>query len=375
MISYVLPTRDRPELLAQTLDAIASLGDHAEVGGAEVVIADNASTIPPVPPACLPSGVCVRMVRMERNIAAAARNAAVQASDSTSEWVIMLDDDSYPMDLGLSCALRDAAPDVQAIGAEILLPSAQGSPPRHESGGLPEVFIGCGVAIRRRAFLEAGGYDPTFDYYAEEYDLAARLMLRGGRIGFDRRFRIMHHKTASGRDMNRILRRLVRNNAWVMRRYAPLGESRRVLRETITRYAGIARKEKALAGYLQGLGETAWSLLRQRRSPMPSVLWDRFTGLAAARDALRSAHDAAPLGRVAIVHEGKNAWAVDRALTELHCERAASPAAADTLIIGTMSPGPMLDALHAASTEFPGRRIVPPFVGCRSESLAAALAA
>jgi len=38
MISYVLPTRDRPERLKATLHALAALGDHREAGGAEVYL-------------------------------------------------------------------------------------------------------------------------------------------------------------------------------------------------------------------------------------------------------------------------------------------------------------------------------------------------
>ena len=95
----------------------------------------------------------------------------------------MLDDDSAPSSLGHLNAIADAGRLTAAISAEIWLAGEQDSSvasaqrTQRESGGLPEVFTGCGVAIRREAFLEARGYDHSFGYYVEEYDLAAKLLL------------------------------------------------------------------------------------------------------------------------------------------------------------------------------------------------------
>ena len=48
--------------------------------------------------------------------------------------------------------------------------------------------------------------------------------------------------------------------------------------------------------------------------------------------------------RVAIIEAGKNAWVVRRVLGELGCEIASDEREAEALVIGTLSPGPMLDA-------------------------------
>ncbi len=371
MISYVLPTRDRPDELARTLVQIAALGDHAACGGAEVVVVDNASS-PPAHEALraagladrLLSGVPVRVVRLEANRGAAARNEGVRAA--RGEWIVMLDDDSHPLDRGVMEAVRDAGADVAAVQAEITLPDGT-----HEAGGLPEVFIGCGVAMRRSVFVELGGYDAAFDYYAEEYDLAARMIMAGWRVGFDRRFRVEHRKVGAGRDFSRIVRRLVRNNAWVMQRYAPGAVARREVAGVVMRYGRIALREGAIGGWMRGVMELMGTAGRQPRRQMTVEQFDRFTGLAAARSALRAAHAQKPLGRCAIVSPGKNEWVVRSALEEVVVGSTDSRGAgrwhrrrghgenvetADTLVIGTMSPGPMLDALarHAAS----GKRVV-----------------
>lgn len=361
MISYIIPTRDRPAELAWTLEAIACLGDHRPVGGAEVLVVDNESRCPVRVGPILPSGVPVRVHRPGGNHPAGARNAAVEHADPRSSWLVMLDDDSHPTSRSFFEALLDAPPDVVALAADIRLPAD-----RYEHGGLPEVFIGCGVAIRREAFLRAGGYDASFDYYAEEYDLAARLLHAGGRVAFEPRFQVLHRKVDAGRDFDRIIARLTRNNAWIMQRYAPPPERHAQIENVLARYREIAQREGALPGYERGLAE--WHATRdaQPSCPLAPDHWDRFTGLAAARTALAAAHDLRPLASVALACPGKHASCVERALRELAARDSAGvhvvadPHAADTLVIATLSPGPMRDAWAACRRQFPSHRIVLP---------------
>lgn len=395
IISYVLPTRDRPKRLAETLGglrrflaaptpsprhapATAATGAHSDRPcGAEVIVVDNASRSPASesirellgPASELVPGVPVRCVRLERNAGAAARNLAVQASDPSSAWIVMLDDDSYPVGPGgdaLAASLMARDPDVAAVMADIHLPRAH----RREAGGLPEVFIGCGVAIRRSAFLQAGGYDAAFGYYAEEYDLAARLLIAGHRVQFDAAWRVDHQKDDRHRDMNLICERLVRNNGWVMQRYAPEAHRRDELRTIRRRYRAIAGKEHGLAGFSRGLTELRGTRRAQPRTPMARPLWDRFTGLAHARAALQTAWSNHPFSTAAIIHAGKNVQVIRAALAELGVREFDASTGnldrADALVIGTMSPGPMLDALDAfdaPDTLHAGRPAIPARLG------------
>ena len=365
MITYILPTRDRPERLALTLAKLGSLKGHPDPAPGhppgEVIIVDNASEFPPTPPESLANGLRVRAIYRASNEGAASRNIAVRQADPASEWVVMLDDDSYPVDTGFIRRLIKAPADVAAVSADIYLPGLA----RRESGGLPEVFIGCGVAIRRSDFLDLGGYDPHFNYYAEEYDLAARMILAGRRIAFDPWFRVEHHKVAAGRDMNTILARLVRNNGWVMQRYAPEDLRRPQIREQRRRYRRIAAREQAIPGYAQGLSELRRTIRSQARSPMPRHLFERFTGVSHARDALAVAYRNAPFQRVHLVDEGKNGWVVRRALNELGAHVVEPGASADAVVIGTMSPGPMLDSYERRTLLSPvgsRQRIIAPWL-------------
>ena len=363
MLTYVIPTRNRPRRLLDTLAEIARLGPHKASGGAEVIVIDNASDERAVLPTRLEGDILVREIRLTTNIGAAARNQGVHAASTRSEWIVMLDDDSYPVDASFLHALNATPPEVAAVSADISLPKRIAGVHMRESGGLPEVFIGCGVAIRRRAFLDAGGYDPAFSYYVEEYDLAAKLLMQGQRVRFDPRFRVRHAKDSRNRNMNLIVERLIRNNSWVAQRYAPDDSRMREMRGNRARYRAIAEKENALQGYAKGLLEARATMRSQRRTPMDEATWARFTGLAAARDALAEAYARQVFETATLVDEGKNAWAVRVALEELGVRVVPQGEPAQAEVIATLSPGPLLDAwarrrlLHRAH----GVRIIAPW--------------
>lgn len=346
-VAYVLPTRDRATTLARTLHALGSLPRH----DAEVIVVDNDSAVSVVAPSRLDNGIPTRVIRMDHNAGAAARNAGAQAA--SAKWVVMLDDDSRPTSTRYLDVLPAAPSGVLAVTADIHLTRGV-----RESGGLPEVPVGCGVAYRRDAFLDLGGYDAAFGYYAEEYDLAARILLAGGRVAFDHRFTVEHDKAQAGRDMDRILARLIRNNGWVMQRYAPSNERRARLRSDRRRYRTIAGREDAIDGFTKGLLELRATRAIQSRSPLPPALWDRFTGLAHARAAIARALEHKHFGSAAVVAEGKNAWAIRRALAEAGV-RLVGPRGAATLVVGTLSPGPMLDAAQQLGKG--SRRVIMPW--------------
>lgn len=82
---------------------------------------------------------------------------------------------------------------------------------------------------------------------------------------------------------------------------------------------------------------------------MPRNVFDRFTGLAHVREAHARSPMLAASTRVTVVNEGKNAWVVRQALQELSVELVDDEGAADVLVVGTLSPGPMLDAWEQRS--------------------------
>lgn len=368
LASLIIPTHNRPAELAATLSAIESLDPaplHA-AGSVEIIVVDNNSKPAASIPRKIANGITVTAVRLPENRGAAARNDA--AIFAQGQWLVMLDDDSSPTDHRFVEALQRADDDTAAICADIWLPATHDQPPRRESGGLPEVPVGCGVAYRRAPYLALHGYDPSFIYYAEEYDLAARLIAAGWRITHDHAFRVEHRKTTTNRNFKAILTRLLLNNTAVWQRYAPDDQLDAFLDREMARLSTIAQRENAANTYKQAERRLASHLAAQRRTPLNAAGFARFIGLTAARDALRAAHEAAPFTSAHLClppgPPGKHAEEIAIVLGELGVEPCCAPIHPEhpmgcaLLIPATLAPGPMLNAAERFRIDHPRQRIV-----------------
>jgi hypothetical protein len=364
MISYVITTRDRPAELAWTLEAIYRLGDHAEVGGAEVIVADHASAQPVTIGPALPSGVPVKVIRDTGPSPAAACNAAARAADPRSDWLVLLHDDAHPLHEGLFAALREAHDEAGAIAAEVFRPAPDDAP-RHDSGGLPEVFASCAGAVRRDLFLAVGGYDAAMERGGEAADLCARIILAGRRVQLDRRFAVMHRR-AGGTDVVADIRRLVRNTVWTIQRYAPADQIDWHVEHALTSLRTTAAHEHAMVGYDQAITDLMVSRARQVRRPLPRAWWDRFTGLHHARRAMEAAQQHGFIDRACFVHPGPGAWAVRQAAFEVGIAECVPSERPDAHIVATLEPGPMLDAMEVPSA--PPTRMVAPWLDVLTQS-------
>ncbi len=179
--------------------------------------------------------------------------------------------------------------------------------------------------------------------YGENREAARRLQKYYRDIGFT--FATVELEEGGHRDdRDVIFRNLVRNNGWVMQRYAPPDRREGAIREVICRYARIAVREGASKGYAQGIADLVRTLARQPARQMSGPLFDRFVGLAEVRATLGRREDLARGTRAAIVDEGKNASVVRQVVRELGLLVTDNEGSADVAIIGTLSPGPMLDA-------------------------------
>ncbi|MBL4699551.1 MAG: glycosyltransferase [Phycisphaerales bacterium] len=340
-ISFVIPTQNRPRELAYTLDQLQSLNLDQLGGDFEVIIVDNASDCAATAPSKLDNGMTVTMIHLDENMGAGARN--IGAQHAKAQWIIMLDDDSHLCSGPVGQYLAQVDPSTAIVGGEILLPDGS-----HEAGGLPEVPVGCGCAIRRDAFLEVGGYDSTFGYYVEEYDLSAKLIAADYSIHHSRTLKFEHRKTITGRDFNQILYRLVRNNGWVIERYAPAHLKAIALTEMLERYRQIGIKEQAIAGYEQGCAELERTIGSQPIARLNDQQWDRFTGKSAAKQALKMQLAIHSSQSVSIVGppRGKGLEQIKSIIQSMGIT--IDQHAPNSLqVIGTLSPGPMLDAKQA----------------------------
>src|SRR5215471_10069467 len=216
----ILTMGDRPAELKRAIgSALAQQGD-----GLEVVVVGNGADVGPVPPG-------VKVVKLPENLGVAGgRNAGVEACGA--DVVLFLDDDGWFPDpqLGSYVARRFAAdPGLAVISFRVADP--EGGPgarwhvPRLRAGD-PErsspvtTFAGGACAIRRAAYLEAGGLPEAFFFGHEETDLSWRLIDLGYRIEYDSAAVMCHPPVKNARHAT-WYRLEARNRVWLARRNLP----------------------------------------------------------------------------------------------------------------------------------------------------------
>ena len=216
----ILTMGNRPAEVIRAIDSV--LAQHGTP--VELVVVGNGADV-----TGLPAGV--RAVRLPENVGVAAgRNAGVAACEG--DVVLFLDDDGWYPDPGLAVHIAGrfaADPALAVLSMQVVDPDggpgARWHVPRLRAGD-PErssvvtTFLGGACAIRRSAFLEAGGLPDLFFYGHEETDLAWRLMDRGYRLEYDATARMCHHTLPNARH-DTFRRQDGRNRVLLARRNLP----------------------------------------------------------------------------------------------------------------------------------------------------------
>jgi len=198
MISVIIATRDRAEVLARCLEHVMT----QEGGPFETIIVDNSvdqqSTRAVV--ARFPGVNYLRADPNKRNLALM-RNLGIQASHG--EILAFIDDDTLVAPGWLS-ALVEAFADPQVGGVsgrvietdtpEVCTPEIGRFTPRGQitmnfnnmiDRPVPVEFLyGCNMAFRRSALARVGMYDPWYGIVYEEQDLSFRIRKAGYRTLF-----------------------------------------------------------------------------------------------------------------------------------------------------------------------------------------------
>jgi GT2 family glycosyltransferase len=73
-------------------------------------------------------------------------------------------------------------------------------------------FIGFAHLLRRRVFVDLGGYRPGFVFYGEEKDYCVRLLAAGHDVVYLPQALIAHVPDPGGRDARRYVRHVIRND-------------------------------------------------------------------------------------------------------------------------------------------------------------------
>ena len=210
LVSTVVLTRDRPESLKRCL---ASLRAN-RYRPLEIVVVDNGSErsrrearswlqgwndeLPVRYIECKPAGFAALRERCYEN--------------ASGEYIVSIDDDCEAAEDMLERVVErfQAEPNVGMIGGHLENVGFEGAERfkgrgrlglngRYETVEDParaELFGSANQSVRRRAFDEAGGYDPYFSDGMEEADLALSLRRTGWRVIYDPAVRVTHHHVA-----------------------------------------------------------------------------------------------------------------------------------------------------------------------------------
>jgi GT2 family glycosyltransferase len=219
LASVIIPNYNGKRLLETCLDALRRQTYPAAL--TEIIMVDDASTDDSVQfvRERFPE---VKIIRLASNGGLAIGcNAGAKAA--TGELLVMLNNDTEA-EPGWLAALVEAAeryPQAGAIASKMLLfdrrtvlhnagdmMGADGIPrnrgvwqeDRGQYDGDTVVFGGCGggVAYRRKAWQQAGGFDERLFMYLEDVDLAWRLQLLGWEARFAPHARLYHQLSATG---------------------------------------------------------------------------------------------------------------------------------------------------------------------------------
>jgi N-acetylglucosaminyl-diphospho-decaprenol L-rhamnosyltransferase len=127
-------------------------------------------------------------------------------------------------------------------------------------------FLACGAIVRRRAYLETGGFEPRFELACEERLLAIELSRRGWELAYLPELVAYHHPSRL-RDAARRRRLETRNSVWLAWLTHGTG---RATRESIRIARGAIRDPSRRRGLVDALGDLLWVL--PRRNPVAGKL-------------------------------------------------------------------------------------------------------
>ncbi|HEU4943602.1 MAG TPA: glycosyltransferase [Solirubrobacterales bacterium] len=223
-LSVVIPTKDRAEALARTLDALAS--QRAADAELEAIVIDNGSSDGTVELVRQRAGAAlpIRLLEQPDGGPAAARNAGAAAA--SGEILLFLGDDTEPADEGLLRAHIDLhaarpEPTYGVLGRITWTPRKpvtpfmrwleNGGPQFHYAELAPgpvdaaSYFYSSHASVKRSIFEQVGGFDIRFPTAAvEDTELGVRLADSGLELDYHPELLVLHdHPTTPAQSLRR----------------------------------------------------------------------------------------------------------------------------------------------------------------------------
>ncbi|MDQ2723473.1 MAG: glycosyltransferase [Actinomycetota bacterium] len=250
-VSVVMMTRDRREQALRALTQLTALPEAPPI-----IVVDNGSA-DGTADAVRDTFPAVTVLSPGHNLGAAARTLGVRAA--ATPYVAFSDDDSWwaPGALRRAADHFDATPRLGLLAARLLVgPQEQLDPvcpemaesPLGQQPDLPGPsvlgFLACGAVVRRRAYLQVGGFHPVVFFCGEETVLAQDLAAAGWGLSYVDDVVAHHHPEAGPERGHR--RRLQTRNAllsvWLRRPFpVALARTAKALRVERPAVADLAR--------------------------------------------------------------------------------------------------------------------------------------
>ena len=277
-LSVVILSHNRAAELRRTLSMMRSLPEDPEL-----IVVDNASSDATAD--MVRHGFPeVKLLRLERNIGAAARNIGVQ--HARTPYVAFCDDDTWwaPGALESAAELLDAYPRLAVLSARVLVGAQEREDPTCAlmaasplpADGLPGPallgFLAGACVMRRQAFMEAGGYEPNFFIGAEEALLGLDLAAAGWSLAYAPQLTV-HHYPSAARDSARRKLLLVRNALWVAWMRLPVTSA---VRDTLRICRRTCDRRIFGSAFLSALRGLPWVFKSRRVIPGDTALLYRM---------------------------------------------------------------------------------------------------
>ncbi len=302
-ISFVMATYNRRDVVLATLHRLYCLGMSPRE--TEIIVVDNASS-DGTAAAVARRFPEVRLVALRTNYGACGKAFGVDVA--RGEFVVFLDDDSYPRPGSIQRMVYkfECDPGLGAASFMAHLPDG-----RCECCALPDVFIGCGVGIRKAALEAVGGLDRNLFMAAEEYDLSFRLVGAGWGVRTFTDLHVDHLKSPTARSSARLVYHDTRNNLYLVARYLPDPWARVYRADWALRYGWIAAAAGQRRAYWRGRLRASADYRAQRRRHAryrleEPALESLFAHQRVAREMRRLAEAGAQ--RVVLADFGKNIY-------------------------------------------------------------------
>jgi GT2 family glycosyltransferase len=239
--SIVIPTRDRPQYLKDTLTSIVP---QAQIRGSEVIVVDDSGT---QSARLLAERAGARYLAHEAPLGAnAARNTGL--ARTSGDLIVFADDDVIASNgwLDALLAASEEHPETEVFAGAIV-PLLEGDPPRscgREQPPITTLDLGgedrptrfawsANMAVRRRALERAGNFDAALQGQGEEQEWQERLQADGTQALYVAGARVMHRRLPEDSRLRSLTRTAYGRGAESRRFDARRGETPSIARELL----------------------------------------------------------------------------------------------------------------------------------------------